>query len=55
MPLFTRYSLETLQVNSNFSHEKATRELGYVTRDFSVTIADSVRWFAEQGRILLKS
>ncbi len=50
-PLFTRYSLYTLCSNASFSSEKAKRELGYKTRDFTETIADTVDWLKEQGRI----
>ncbi len=50
-PLFTRYSLYTLCSNARFSSEKAKRELGYKTRDFTETIADTVNWLKEQGRI----
>lgn len=40
-PLFTSYSLYTLQSNSNFSHKKATKELNYKTRDMKKTILDT--------------
>ncbi|WP_040196528.1 NAD-dependent epimerase/dehydratase family protein [Candidatus Soleaferrea massiliensis] len=43
-PLFTRYSLYTLTSNDRFSHDKATRELGYRPRDLYETIRDTVRW-----------
>lgn len=43
-PLFTRYSLYTLSSNSNFSHDKATAELGYRPRDLFTTVRDTVRW-----------
>lgn len=49
-PLFTRYSLETLQAKSRFSHEKAARELGYRVRDLDRTVFDTVQWLASQGR-----
>lgn len=44
VPMFTRYSLFTLSENSIFSHEKATRDLGYRPRDFKETINDTVSW-----------
>jgi dihydroflavonol-4-reductase len=44
-PRFTNYSLETLRSNSEISHEKATRELGYRPRNLMETIADTVDWF----------
>jgi dihydroflavonol-4-reductase len=50
-PLFTPYSIETLQANANFSHEKASSELGYQTRDMKQTLLDTVNWLKEQGRV----
>lgn len=50
-PLFTGYSLYTLSSNSNFSHEKADRELGYRTRDMKETLKDTIVFLREQGRI----
>ena len=50
-PLYTRYSLYTLTSNSNFSNEKAKRELGYQNRDFHQTIADTIAWLEEHHRI----
>jgi dihydroflavonol-4-reductase len=44
-PRFTSYSLEVLQSNSNISHEKATRELGYSPRSLYESITDTVKWF----------
>lgn len=43
-PLFTRYSLSTLSSNACFSHEKASRELGYRVRPMETTIADTVAY-----------
>ncbi len=43
-PLYTACSLYTLQSNSRFSHNKATREPGYAPRDLIETIRDTVRW-----------
>jgi len=44
-PRFTPYSLEVLRSNSNISHAKATRELGYQPRSLYESIADTVKWF----------
>jgi nucleoside-diphosphate-sugar epimerase len=49
-PRFTPYSLEVLQSNSDISHAKAMKELGYKPRPVFETIADTVRWFFEQGK-----
>lgn len=46
-PFFTRYSLKTISENSLFSHEKASRELGYETRPLMETLADTARWIQE--------
>lgn len=43
-PLITRYSLATLASNDNFSHEKASRELGFWPRDIYETLRDTVDW-----------
>ena len=43
-PLYTRYSLHTLSSNDRFSHDKATRELGYHPRDLYQTVRDTVAW-----------
>ncbi len=48
-PLYTRYSLYTLESNSQFSHEKATKELGYRTRDIRETLADTVAFLKGRG------
>lgn len=50
-PLFTAYSLYTLSSNANFSHEKASRALGYKTRPFDETVRDTVNWLRRAGRI----
>jgi len=50
-PRFTPYSLEVLQSNSNISHRKAERELGYRSRPAYETIADTVRWFFEHRKV----
>jgi dihydroflavonol-4-reductase len=47
-PRFTPYSLEVLQSNSNISHAKATRELGYSPRRLYDSIKDTVKWFLEK-------
>ena len=46
-PRFTPYSLEVLRSNSNISHAKATRELGYQPRSLYESLRDTVRWFVE--------
>ncbi len=43
--IFTPYSVHTLNMDYTFSHEKATKELGYVPRPFVETLQDTVKWF----------
>jgi dihydroflavonol-4-reductase len=44
-PRFTKYAVETLQSNSQVSHEKAERELGYQARSMAETVKDTVEWW----------
>jgi dihydroflavonol-4-reductase len=50
-PYFTRYSVDVLCSNSNISHEKATRQLGYNPRPAKDSIRDSIAWLKEMGYI----
>ena len=50
-PLYTKYSLYTLTSNSNFSNDKAKKELDYKNRDLKETIEDTVTWLKEKGKI----
>lgn len=43
-PLYTNYSLYTLNANANFSHAKASHDLGYSPRPMQETINDTVKW-----------
>jgi len=49
-PRFTAVSLGVLRSNSNISHAKATRELGYQPRPMYESIADAVAWLLEHRR-----
>ena len=49
-PLFTKYSLYTLSSNSNFSNEKAKKQLNFKNRNMKDTIKDTVEWI-EKTRI----
>jgi len=53
-PLYTRYSLYTLRSNSNFSSEKAQKELGYRSRPIEETLHDTYLWLKEVGKIKTK-
>ncbi len=48
-PLYTKYSLYTLQSNDKFSHDKATSELGYRPRDLYQTVRDTVAWLRRKS------
>lgn len=50
-PLFTKYSLYTLSSNSNFSNEKAKKELEYKNRDMKDTIKDTIKWLKRMNYI----
>ncbi|MEG2174440.1 MAG: hypothetical protein RR135_03010 [Oscillospiraceae bacterium] len=49
--LVTQYSIHTLGSNANFSHQKASRELGYQPRSIQATLSDMTDWLKESGRI----
>ena len=50
-PLFTSYAVYTLGTNSNFSSEKAEKELGYSTRPIEETLIDTIDWFKKMEKI----
>ncbi|MCL2209284.1 MAG: NAD-dependent epimerase/dehydratase family protein [Treponema sp.] len=50
-PLFTTYSIYTLNTNANFNNEKAVNELGYTARPMKQTLEDTVKWLKENGRM----
>lgn len=50
-PLYTSYSLYTLESNANFSHAKATKELDYQPRSLVATLKDTVTFLESIGRI----
>lgn len=54
-PLYTKYSLYTLESNSNFSHVKASVELGYTTRNLYETLQDTINWLEKNNRVKNKS
>jgi len=50
-PIYTSYSLYTLESNSYFSHEKARIELNYNPRSLDETLYDTVKWLVKQNRV----
>jgi dihydroflavonol-4-reductase len=55
LPLITRYSLRALSSNDNFSHEKASRELGFWPRDIYETLQDTIAWLSRTQKRAAKS
>lgn len=51
-PLYTAYSLHTLESNALFSHDKASRELGYSSRDPKETIKDMVEYLRRDAFLI---
>ena len=45
----TPYGVKTLYSNSNISHEKATKELGYISRSVKESLYDQYTWFKLNG------
>jgi dihydroflavonol-4-reductase len=48
-PVFTKFALYNLTRNNDYSSEKARRELGYTTRPFEETIADTLAWLKPES------
>ena len=48
-PFFTPYSVSVLDSNGRFSHEKASRELGYKPRKLVFTLGDTYSWLKSLG------
>jgi dihydroflavonol-4-reductase len=53
-PRFTPYALEVLISNSNFSHAKASRELGFRPRPPEQSFADTIAWHQEHPELKAK-
>jgi dihydroflavonol-4-reductase len=51
-PRLTQLSLEVLRSNANFSHLKATRELGYRPRTLHESIVDAAGWFIDHRSLM---
>lgn len=50
-PTYTSYAIYSLNSNSNFTYEKAKKELGYNPRPIRETIYDTVLWLEERSLI----
>lgn len=51
-PLYSSYSLYTLRSNSNFSHEKAAKELDFKPRSLKESLDDTVKFLKSEKVIL---
>ncbi len=50
-PLYTKYSLYTVNTNANFSNEKAKKELDFKNRDLKDTLKDTLEWLETNNRL----
>ncbi|RRD92855.1 NAD-dependent epimerase/dehydratase family protein [Clostridiales bacterium COT073_COT-073] len=50
--LYTKYALYTMDSNSHFSHDKATRKLGYSPRDIKDSIKDTILYLKTGSYVL---
>jgi dihydroflavonol-4-reductase len=50
-PLFTSYSIQTLNTNAFFNNSKAKKMLGYTTRPLKQTLIDTMQWLKAEHRI----
>jgi len=50
-PLFTEESLAVLDTEARFDNALAREELGHEPRDLGTTLADTLRWFSDQGTL----
>lgn len=53
-PLITKESLDIVKSNSNISSDKAKKTIGFSSRPIIDTVRDSLKWFSDSGRILLR-
>lgn len=53
-PIFSAYTLYTLNINANFDNSKAREELGFKPRSIRESLFDMVDWFYEYKRDLIK-
>ncbi|MBD5443379.1 MAG: NAD-dependent epimerase/dehydratase family protein [Treponema sp.] len=50
-PVMTTHTIHELEINVDYSSEKAARELGYSTRRYENTVRDEIRWLKAAGLI----
>jgi len=49
-PLFTSFSMSCLKQNPNYSHQKASDELGYIHRDLKGSLVDTFAWIENKSK-----
>lgn len=54
-PRFTHASLRLLSLRVRVDSSRAQKELGYTARPLAETIADTVRWFLDEGYVAAKA
>ena len=54
-PILSDYSIYTLNVNSNFSNEKAKTEINFKNRDYKQSLCDALKWFVKNKPELVSS
>ncbi len=47
-PIFTGFSMDCLKQNSNYSHQKASRELNFKIRDLDESFKDTIKFLKEE-------
>ena len=51
---FSRFTVYNLMRNNNYSTEKAKKELGFQCRPLNETVADTIMWLRQEGKIRIK-
>ena len=54
-PRLTSFAVYNLTRNNEFDSAKARRELGFQTRPFAETLADTIAWLEREGRITIRA
>ncbi len=52
-PLYTSFSLRTIDEKVYFNNEKAKQELNYKLRDLKESVVDTVNWLIKEGKITI--
>lgn len=50
-PWFSPFTIYNLERNNNYSTEKAEKELGFQCRSLNETVADTISWLRQEGKI----